>query len=422
MSPRLRWNRDLLLGPGNAALLLFALQLVVVPATLVVSGPTTGVLKALPPDRFVNAALLLQALAYVCYAFGYSPAVRPAPPQRWLPSPETAPTVVAAFLGLGVIGLALTFRSLGALGDYFTGRGAIVAEVHATTVGDAAGTFLRQFAYYGFVIMWASYLARRPPGRRVSPREATVALLAVAAAATYDYNRTTVLLVIIGLLTAYHRFGRRFSPVKLTVALLVLALAAFEFGQYRTVYLGTQGGRISAADANLDRPPPSFTDTLQVYANGPQFWALTVAEVDRGGMLMGHTLLGSLLQPVPVLGKPFRADSGVARYNELIYHRTGIADQNLAFGAELYWNFGLAGVALGYVLLGLLVRRLDDRATVAADPLATYSWSYCGVWVALLTINSISVVDQAAVYFSWPILVMRVVDRVTIARPVEVRI
>ena len=90
------------------------------------------------------------------------------------------------------------------------------------------------------------------------------------------------------------------------------------------------------------------------------------------------------------------AESGSARYNELIYSDGATADQILGFGAELFWNFGEFGVLFGYVLLGLWARHLDERSRRSDDPLATYTYTYTymGLWVALTIVNSLSIVSQ----------------------------
>lgn len=418
--PRVRWDRDRVLGPGNIALLLFALQLVVVPTLLVTLGPTHGALLALPPDRYINGALLLQALGYACYGAGYLMCNRPVRPQRLLPPPGATSATAAALLAIGAIGLALKFPSIGALRDYFTGQGDVFAVAGSSTLAEAASSFLRPFLSYGLIVVWAARIVRRPPGQRLSPAELGLAVLAVAAAATYGYNRASVVVPIFALITAYSCCARRLPLARITAVLVLLAVLGFQFGQYRADYTGTQGGRISATDAGLTGPKDTVADTVQVYANGPQFWAAVLQDVDRSGVRGGATLLGSALLPVPVLGKPFRADSGPAAYNELLYGRSDVADQILAFGAEFYWNFGLLGLAAGYVLLGLAIRRCDDRVRGAIDPLAAYSWSFCGAWAALLVINSISVLAQIAVYFFWPVVAMTVITRLTPHRPTEV--
>ncbi len=239
-------------------------------------------------------------------------------------------------------------------------------------------------------------------------------VVAIGASATYNYNRGSVVVPVVALVTAYSCFGRRQSPARIVALLAIVATLGFMFGEYRDVYTGTRGGAINAAAAGLNRPGDSFADNLQGYGNGPQFWAVAVQEVDRTGMRHGESIVSSALDPVPVLGKPFRNasgpyTSGTTLYNELIYGEPDVRDQILGFGAELYWNFGIPGIVVGYFLLGFAVRRFDDRVEAAADVLASYSWSYCGTWVALLVINSISVLAQIIIYFFWPIFAMFVV-------------
>jgi hypothetical protein len=407
--PRVRWNRDRVLGPGNVAAMLFFLQLVVIPTALVLSGPFFGTLRFFPADQYVNTAVMLQALAYACYAGGYVAWTKPVRPRPLLLEPRLSKGIAVSFIALGVVALALTFRSVGALVDYFSGQGNIF-DVGPATLGGAAGQFLRPFLAYGVIILWAARIARRRPGARLQPLEMGLIVVAIGASATYNYNRGSVVVPLLALVTAYSCFGRRQSPARIVALLGILAVLGFMFGEYRGFYSGTRGGAINPAEAGLDRPGASFADNLQGYGNGPQFWAVVVQEVDRTGMRHGESIVGSALYPLPVLGKPFRNNtSGPTAYNELIYGQPDISDQILGYGAELYWNFGIPGVVVGYFLLGFVVRRFDDRVEAAPDALASYSWSYCGTWVALLAINSISVLAQIIIYFFWPIFAMFVV-------------
>jgi hypothetical protein len=66
------------------------------------------------------------------------------------------------------------------------------------------------------------------------------------------------------------------------------------------------------------------------------------------------------------------------------------------------------------------VRRFDDRVEAAPDALASFTWSYCGIWVALLAIHSISVLAQMFVYFFWPMIAMSVVAYLAGSRTKEV--
>jgi hypothetical protein len=417
--PRVRWNRDRVLGPGNVAAIVFALQLVIIPTLMVVSGPFVGTLGVIPADAYVNKALLLQAVGYVCYALGYVAWTQRPSPRRLLPGPDLATGIALCFIAIGAVGLMLAFPSVGSLVDYFTGHGDIFDAPGPSTLADAASTFFRPFLAYGLIILWACRVARRRRGARLRAPELGLVLVAIAASATYSYNRGSVVVPLLALVTAYGLFGRRQRPVRIVALLAAVAVLGFLFGEFRQTYTGTRGGAINPAEVGLDRAGSSFGDEVQLYGNGPQFWAVAVQEVDRTGLRDGESIVGSVMFPVPVLGGPFRDSSGPTTYNELIYGQPGISDQNLAYGAELYWNFGLPGVIVGYFLLGFAVRRFDDRVDASADPLAAYSWSYCGIWVALLAVTSISVLSQIITYFFWPVVAMLVVARMAGSRTVE---
>ena len=400
--------------------MLFFLQLVVIPTALVLSGPFLGTLRFFPADQYVNTALMLQALAYACYAGGYVAWTKPVRPRPLLLEPGLTTGIAVSFIALGAAALALAFPSVGALVAYFSGQGDIFEEGPATLAG-AESQFLRPFLAYGVIILWAARIARRRPGARLQPLEMGLIVVAIGASATYNYNRGSVVVPLLALVTAYSCFGRRQSPARIVALLAILAVLGFMFGEYRDFYSGTHGGAINPAAAGLDRPGTSFADNLQGYGNGPQFWAVVVQEVDQTGMRDGESIVSSAMDPVPVLGKPFRNASGTTVYNELIYGQPDISDQILGFGAELYWNFGIPGIVVGYFLLGFAVRRFDDRVEAAADALASYSWSYCGTWVALLVINSISVLAQIIIYFFWPVFAMFVVAYLAGSRTKEVQ-
>jgi hypothetical protein len=420
--PRVRWNSDRVLGPGNVAAMLFCLQLVVIPTLMVLSGPFPGTLGFLPDDRFVNTALMFQALAYVSYAGGYVAWTKPVRPRRLLLEPGLTTGIAVAFIAVGALGLAMAFPSLGAIVAYFQGQGDIFGADGPTSLSSAASQFFRPFLTYGVVILWAARIARRRPGARLQPLELGLIVVAIGASATYDYNRASAVVPLLALITAYSRFARRQTLAHIGAMLVILAGVGFMFGAYRDSYSGTQGGAINQAEAGLDHPSASFTDNLQNYGNGPQFWAVVVQEVDRHGTRHGESVISSALYPVPVLVKSFRDVSGPTDYNELIYGKPDIIDQILGFGAELYWNFGIPGIVVGYFLLGFALRRFDDRVDAAPDALASYSWSYCGTWVALLVINSISVLAQMIVYFFWPMVAMSVIAYLARSRTKEVQV
>ena len=315
------------------------------------------------------------------------------------------------FVAIGLIGVVLHFPSLSTVANYFSGRGDVF-DASSASLADAAGTFLRPFASYGLIALWCVRLARRRRGQRLSMwMDLALVLGALAVSATFNYNRAAVVVPVIALVATFSLHARRLPGGVIAIIGLIVLVLAFQFGSYRTIYVGTLGGTVTREQANLTADESSLGDHVQVYGNGPQFWAVTVADADRRQFLLGRTIVGSVMLPVPILGKPFRSSSGTTEYNALVYGQSGVQDQILAVGAELYWNFGVPGVVAGYLLLGWVVRRLDERSRVASDPLETYTFCFMGVWFVLSVINSISVLAQILVYFLWPAYVTMLVRR-----------
>lgn len=416
--PRVRWSPERVFGPGNIALALFAVQLVVVPVLFVTVGPAAGELRVMPHDDHLNAALLIGSAAYAAYAVGAGLPTPRVGASRLVGGCLDSQLVGVAFVLVGGVGLVLEFPSPSDLVAYFSGAGDVFVRPGPSTLAEAAASFMRPFLPFGLVLLAAARIVRRSPAR-VRPVEVLLVALAVAASATYDYNRASAVVPVLALLTAYACTVRRIRLAGVVAVVGVVLFLAYQFGEYRSVYTATQGGRITAEDAGILGPGAGFADTLQVYANGAQFLAAVVQETTETGFRGGDTLVGSAMLPVPVLGEPFRETTGPPLYNELLYGRSGIDDQILGLGAELYWNLGLPGVLGGYALLGLAVRRFDDLLARAGDPLAAFTWSYCGIWTALLIINSISVISQIIVYFAWPVVGLVLVERLRRQREVR---
>jgi hypothetical protein len=145
-------------------------------------------------------------------------------------------------------------------------------------------------------------------------------------------------------------------------------------------------------------------DTIQMYGAGPQYMGFLL-ETSRWGTrpLLGATLFPSLVEPLPILGRAFREYSGPVIYNEMIYGTREIFDQILPFSGELFLNFNVVGVILGFCGLAAVTRWLQRSFERASTSLEVYIWQYTAVWVLFLVIGSISVITQILFYFFWPI-------------------
>ena len=103
-----------------------------------------------------------------------------------------------------------------------------------------------------------------------------------------------------------------------------------------------------------------LTEMFQVYGGAPQYLGFFL-EAGKWGAnpQWGKVLVSSALAPVPILGKPFRDNSGTAIYNRLIYGMLDSEDQIAPFQGEAFLDFHLAGVLAGFCLLGWIAFKLQ---------------------------------------------------------------
>ena len=106
--------------------------------------------------------------------------------------------------------------------------------------------------------------------------------------------------------------------------------------------------------------------------------------------------------PVPVLGSYFRADSAVTLYNHLIYKSDVSLDQIVPFAGELFLDFHLIGVVIGYGLLGRTVNTLQIRFLRSPNAFEAYLWCLVGLWTSFLVIGNLAILSQICLYFFWP--------------------
>ena len=147
-----------------------------------------------------------------------------------------------------------------------------------------------------------------------------------------------------------------------------------------------------------------FNEELQTYAGGPQFLAFLLQDTHYARDLHhGKTLVSSAMSPVPVVGAQFRPSSGVTFYNELVYGSADCVDQIIPFQGELFINFHLPGVLLGFFLLGVSIRWLQGRFDRAPTALQAFAWQYGAIWLAFLVAGGVAGASQVFVFFFWPI-------------------
>ena len=229
---------------------------------------------------------------------------------------------------------------------------------------------------------------------------------------SYGYNRATVAAPLICLAAIIARYIKKLPLWFIAFAgTSLLALLLF-VGQYRTTRVGLTdvvGARDVAGSLNSRIDVAS---NLQIYSSAPQFTAYLLDATEWGQHLsFGRSLFATLMFTVPILGKPWRSSSGVALYNTLIYGNTSTLDQPVPFVAELFTNFHVLGVMLGYALVGYFIRRLQEAFEQSEGALQTFSIQYLSIWLCYTIHSSGLVVAQMFIYFCPPIYILFLLGR-----------
>jgi hypothetical protein len=117
----------------------------------------------------------------------------------------------------------------------------------------------------------------------------------------------------------------------------------------------------------------------------------------------GKTIVASALSPIPILGKPFRQSSGTGLYNRLIYNDPWAVDQVVPFSGELFINFNIIGLIVGYSLFGLVIAHLQSAFDKSRNTFEAYYVFLVAYWVAFLVPGNVAIISQIILYAFWPI-------------------
>ena len=409
-----------LLCPWNWALFVFFIQLVLLPFSLLLFVPLPGVLPFLPSDQAINLAMLTNVAAFLTFSATYHVFARRARyrAQQSLPPAHSrvasrSPSLAYICLngGIGIIGFFIAFGGLEKVAEYFSDPYGYLSRIAGVSdkLGLAAGLFLRPFLGVCVVMLWCRWLDRKgsQKARGTSGILTLVAILAVCLSnATFNYNRGSVVVPLVAMLAVTLSGPRRISRVTALCAgaavLAVLLVAPF-YGAYRSSkFTGHEIFRDSSVRSVLfDKV--ELTEMFQMYGGAPHFLGFFM-EMGHWGAppLWGKTLLCSALSPLPILGKPFREESGTAIYNRLIYGQLDVQDQIAPFQGEAFLDFHLTGVLAVFFVLGWIAFRLQTVFLNSMSYFEIFVWQYLSIWTFFLIFGSLSVVSQIFVYFCWP--------------------
>ena len=230
---------------GIGHLFVFFLQLVLLPLSVLLFGPSQGVLPFLPSDRAINLAMLINTAAFVAFCATYHYFARHSEIGRQASALQQDSRVVGrapslAYIALnGVMGFAGFFFAFGALSkvaEYFSDPSGYLSRLVDVSdkLGPAAGQFLRPFLGICVVMLWCRWLDRKRSHKTkgFSSIVTTLAILAVCFSnATFNYNRGSLVVPLVAMLAVIvsgpSRVPRRTVVSAGAIVLVVLFLTAF---------------------------------------------------------------------------------------------------------------------------------------------------------------------------------------------------
>jgi hypothetical protein len=275
--------------------------------------------------------------------------------------------------------------------------------------------FLRPFLLTGIVMVWSRAIAPRS-GRRDWFAIGTVSVLSVVAVilvgATYSFNRSSFIVPLVAMASSFSWHVRKVSLGVIVAGALVMVPASLFLGVYRS---DTVSAADIAADADVaavlaDRVDPETI--FQMYALAPQFLGfLLEADSESTGVFTASTPLASMLSPLPIIGKPWRDDSGTFIYNRLIYGRSDIIDQIVPCQGELFLSLTIVGLAAFFAALGASIALLQKAFVESRGVFGAYAIQYIAIWCAFLIQGSLGAVSQVLIYFCTPLYIYWIVNR-----------
>jgi oligosaccharide repeat unit polymerase len=417
------------LCPWNWALAVFFLQLVATPVLITLGGPVLGVLPYLPSPFAINMAILVNTIAFLSFSCTYSHFAGRRKDRTDLVlehattefSVQRSPALwsIGIYLSLGILGIILTFGTLSGLLGYFTNP----AEtrdllLEPGTWSGLFGMLLRPFLGFAFAMIWCRRMDHIGCGRgRLSFAVFTALILAavILGYGTFGYNRGSFTVPLVAMAAVSSAKRERFSLAVMTIGIILVLLMAPALEAYRS---GDFSGQEvfedpSARDALVQEG--DVTGSIQIYGAAPQFLAFLL---ENNGWTAaphwGEVTVSSFLSPFPILGKPFRESSGTTIYNTMIYDTPEIHDQIVPFQGELFLDFNIVGVILGYCFLGWIAHKLQTAFERSRSGLDLFIWQYAAIWTFFLIFGSISVVSQIYFCFGWPIYLYFLYRRLTL--------
>ena len=404
--------RSPIISPYNWAWGIFFLELVIVPANIMLAGVRRATLPSLPSASSIEWVYILTILGYLSFSLAYWNTMRGVRRRAHGRSAMWTMNKGAAllYISFGALGLALAFTRISIV-DYYSSPASIRDKSLQTsaTLADALSELMRPFLVFGAVALW-SRIANAGAKSRYTVYLGAIccACVIVLVYSTFSYNRGGIAVSLVCMTAAFSRHVRSVPFWVLSCVGGAFLFAMLFLGQYRESNLNMNAVLNDKGVATSLVSKADLSDLFQNYTSAPQFSAYLLERTgNESGWATewygGQPLIGTVMYPVPILGKGFREGSTLALYNREIYGNSVTLDQPVPFLGEIFMNFNIVGVLLGFCALGLVLGRIQQGFEATSSGLGTFCFQFMTIWICYSLHTSLGVVSQAFTYFCFPI-------------------
>ncbi len=253
-----------------------------------------------------------------------------------------------SFLIIGLISLYLYF---GDLGTYLLNIfGSKVDEISEQNKGSQLLGVISSFTKYFLPFSIYCYyslidIRKKPVIKKVFIITVSVILMILF---TLNSNRQSMVYPLFALIVTMVAERR----VKILPTLIIFVIA-FNF-LFQFQYLRKQDG--FSDKSNVDVGILEQVQNVQIYIGGSQM----VTPIFDDLQPYHFTIFDSVLQNIPILGKPYRETSGVYYYNVLFYKSNVGFDQVYLTHAEAYKSGGIILLSVIFVLIGFFYQKMNS--------------------------------------------------------------
>lgn len=352
------------------------LALVVNPLMLLIFGAVTTTYPQFPSWNQINHAQLLTVAAYVAICVGY---VVFKGSERWAVRSKHKNELLTGSErraqpgpGIALVLIAIGYSSAGA---------AVFGSVQK---GSPFGLLAPMALLGGLYILQATGFPRRW-------RSLAVLSVCLVPLIVVSDIRGTAVFSSLALLATYSVRIRPLSGVRVMTFVAVFGYPIWVLWGY-----ARKAAELQTYGVVLGR------ENLWSLASQVELWAAYAAPAPHVAFALQaapahHTLVPSILAPVPLLGEYFRDSTGSVVFNQAIYGG-GVIDQIVPATAEAFWNGGAPLVLLLFAVVGACLGALKQRYLGNISLVGTYFSHLTGLVMSLSLLWGIGVVSQYMIY------------------------